>query len=400
MLGPLPLLLVGRASCPRQGRGPAPWSGRRRDRSVRSPPRGRRRSTDRPHGADPRREPFEPALLLGVEIHSHAESSRRARRDLVDTEILRPRARGSRHRSTLSSITGPPQRARVDLRQTGKAHATKPLGNRARRPLRQRTAPPWRPGIPAATGRLPGRPAPEVPRRCGVAVLKEGRQRAYSVVLGIKAGRVRPRARRNIVASLQPYKGIFPVAPTPFTASGDLDLDGQRRVIDCMVDQGVDGICILANYSEQFLLTDAERDTLIGLCLDHVAGRVPVIVTCSHFATQVAGRAGPQGRRGGRQDADADAALSRRGPARRRGRHDRAFQPRRRGLRHTDHGAGRAAQRRGAQRPVPGAARPRGAARELCQDRSAAGGRQAAGADRGGPGPRSRGRSTARKASR
>ncbi len=30
-----------------------------------------------------------------------------------------------------------------------------------------------------------------------------------------------------------------------------------------MIDQGVDGICILANYSEQFLLTDEERDTLL-----------------------------------------------------------------------------------------------------------------------------------------
>lgn len=49
------------------------------------------------------------------------------------------------------------------------------------------------------------------------------------------------------------YSGLFPVAPTPFTAHGDLDLDGQRRVLDCMIDQGVDGICILANYSEQFL---------------------------------------------------------------------------------------------------------------------------------------------------
>ncbi|SVC67921.1 uncharacterized protein METZ01_LOCUS320775, partial [marine metagenome] len=28
-----------------------------------------------------------------------------------------------------------------------------------------------------------------------------------------------------------------------------------------MIDQGVDGICILANYSEQFLLTDYERNT-------------------------------------------------------------------------------------------------------------------------------------------
>ncbi len=84
------------------------------------------------------------------------------------------------------------------------------------------------------------------------------------------------------------FSGLFPVAPTPFTASGELDLDGQRRVIDCMVDQRVDGICILANYSEQFLLTDAERDTLVDLCLSHTAARVPVMATCSHFSTRIA----------------------------------------------------------------------------------------------------------------
>ncbi len=84
------------------------------------------------------------------------------------------------------------------------------------------------------------------------------------------------------------YRGIFPIAPTPFTPSGDLDLDGQRRVLDCMIDQGVDGICILANYSEQFLLTDDERNTLVELCLSHVAGRRPVMVTCSHFSTRIA----------------------------------------------------------------------------------------------------------------
>ena len=37
------------------------------------------------------------------------------------------------------------------------------------------------------------------------------------------------------------YAGVFPITPTPFTAAGDLDPDGQRRVLDCMVDQGVDG---------------------------------------------------------------------------------------------------------------------------------------------------------------
>jgi 2-keto-3-deoxy-L-arabinonate dehydratase len=85
-----------------------------------------------------------------------------------------------------------------------------------------------------------------------------------------------------------PLSGVIPIAPTPFTDTGDLDLDGQRRVLDCMVDQGVDGICILANYSEQFLLSDDERDVLLELCLAHVAGRVPMIVTCSHFSTRIA----------------------------------------------------------------------------------------------------------------
>ncbi len=92
--------------------------------------------------------------------------------------------------------------------------------------------------------------------------------------------------------STLPWTGMYPIAPTPFTDTGDLDLPGMRRVLDCMIDQGVDGICILANYSEQFLLTDAERTTLLELSLTHVAGRVPVIVTCSHFSTRIAGERG------------------------------------------------------------------------------------------------------------
>jgi dihydrodipicolinate synthase/N-acetylneuraminate lyase len=91
-----------------------------------------------------------------------------------------------------------------------------------------------------------------------------------------------------MTASASARTGVFPIAPTPFTENGDLDLEGQRRVLDCMIDQGVDGICILANFSEQFLLTDEERATLTALCLDHVAGRVPVIVTVSHYSTRIA----------------------------------------------------------------------------------------------------------------
>ncbi|WP_348638289.1 dihydrodipicolinate synthase family protein [Bradyrhizobium sp. ISRA463] len=72
------------------------------------------------------------------------------------------------------------------------------------------------------------------------------------------------------------YSRLFPVAPTPFTESSELDLEGLRRVLDCMIDHGIDGICILANYSEQFLLSDQERNALVDLCLSHVAGRRPI----------------------------------------------------------------------------------------------------------------------------
>jgi len=84
------------------------------------------------------------------------------------------------------------------------------------------------------------------------------------------------------------YKGIWPVAPTPFHDDGAIDTEGMKRVLDFMIDAGVDGLCILANFSEQFVLTDAERDQLTRLSLEHVAQRVPVIVTVSHFATCIA----------------------------------------------------------------------------------------------------------------
>tara|TARA_R100001129_G_scaffold159775_3_gene124110 strand:- start:5126 stop:6037 length:912 start_codon:yes stop_codon:yes gene_type:complete len=84
------------------------------------------------------------------------------------------------------------------------------------------------------------------------------------------------------------YSGIWPVAPTPFNDDGTVDYDGMKRVIDCMVDQGNDGICLLANFSEQFLITDEERRKLTELSLKHMDGRLPVIVTMSHYATPIA----------------------------------------------------------------------------------------------------------------
>ncbi|MGC4108606.1 MAG: dihydrodipicolinate synthase family protein [Thermomicrobiales bacterium] len=90
------------------------------------------------------------------------------------------------------------------------------------------------------------------------------------------------------VEPFAPLTGVFPIAPTPFRDDEAIDFESQDRVIDYLIDAGVDGICILANYSEQFALTDDERQQLQSRILKRVDGRVPVIVTTSHYGTAIA----------------------------------------------------------------------------------------------------------------
>src|SRR5207237_6155768 len=82
--------------------------------------------------------------------------------------------------------------------------------------------------------------------------------------------------------------GVIPVAPTAFTNDGALDLASQRRMTDFLVDARSDAICVLANWSEQFALADSERDAITDAVLEQARGRVPIVVTTSHFATRVA----------------------------------------------------------------------------------------------------------------
>ena len=92
-----------------------------------------------------------------------------------------------------------------------------------------------------------------------------------------------------MTATRQParFRGVFPVVPTIFNEDGTLDLAGQKRCVDFMIDAGSNGLCILANFSEQFVLSDEEREILTTAILKHVAGRVPVIVTTTHYSSHV-----------------------------------------------------------------------------------------------------------------
>ncbi len=105
-------------------------------------------------------------------------------------------------------------------------------------------------------------------------------------------------ARRGLEANVRahlenprmdtPLTGVVPVVPTIFHDDQSVDLGGTARVVDYLMDAAVDGVCLLANYSEQFSLTDAERDAITRMLLEHIAGRLPVIVTTSHYSARVA----------------------------------------------------------------------------------------------------------------
>ena len=57
------------------------------------------------------------------------------------------------------------------------------------------------------------------------------------------------------------------MVPTIFNEGGELDLEGQKRCLDFMIDAGSNGLSILANFSEQFVLSDDEREVLTSAIL-------------------------------------------------------------------------------------------------------------------------------------
>jgi 4-hydroxy-tetrahydrodipicolinate synthase len=73
-------------------------------------------------------------------------------------------------------------------------------------------------------------------------------------------------------------EGVYSVLPTPFTASGDLDLASLRQVIDLFIEAGVNGVTALGVTGEVARLTDDERRQVLEAVVEHVNGRIGVVV--------------------------------------------------------------------------------------------------------------------------
>ncbi len=77
------------------------------------------------------------------------------------------------------------------------------------------------------------------------------------------------------LSTTRPDRVVFPARPMAFGGAARLDLEIQKRGVDCVIDAGSHELCILANFSEPFLLTDAARDEITDTALHNAARRVP-----------------------------------------------------------------------------------------------------------------------------
>ena len=82
-------------------------------------------------------------------------------------------------------------------------------------------------------------------------------------------------------------EGIIPILLTPFDPAGRIDVDGLQSQIDYNIAAGVHGLGV-ALGSEIFKFTEAERGSLVGAVVDHVRGRVPVIINTGAAGTDLA----------------------------------------------------------------------------------------------------------------
>lgn len=86
------------------------------------------------------------------------------------------------------------------------------------------------------------------------------------------------------------FRGTAPALVTPFTASGDLDLDALRRLIDVQIGggpdyDGVEALVVLGTTGENPTVTHDERRRLVETAVEQAAGRVKVIVGTGTNAT-------------------------------------------------------------------------------------------------------------------
>jgi 4-hydroxy-tetrahydrodipicolinate synthase len=82
--------------------------------------------------------------------------------------------------------------------------------------------------------------------------------------------------------------GVIPILATPCHDDESLDLSSWQRLLEFMMELGVDGVTLLGVLGESNRLNDEERQTLIEAAVEVIGGRMPIVVGTSATGTRTA----------------------------------------------------------------------------------------------------------------
>ncbi|HPN33336.1 MAG TPA: dihydrodipicolinate synthase family protein [bacterium] len=85
---------------------------------------------------------------------------------------------------------------------------------------------------------------------------------------------------------MKELSGVIPAVPTPLDRYENVDIDGLRRVLDHVIEQGASAVFVLGSMGEGPALLDEQKKIVVQTAVKQVGGRVPVLAAISDVSTR------------------------------------------------------------------------------------------------------------------
>lgn len=84
------------------------------------------------------------------------------------------------------------------------------------------------------------------------------------------------------------WQGVYPAISTQFHNDGSINFEANARMLNQLIDDGIDGIIALGTVGENASLTATEKREFLQQTVKTVAGRIPVITGCTENSAAAA----------------------------------------------------------------------------------------------------------------
>jgi 4-hydroxy-tetrahydrodipicolinate synthase len=91
--------------------------------------------------------------------------------------------------------------------------------------------------------------------------------------------------KKNLIQMGKELKGVVSLPPTPIKENGEIDEESLKKVIDFQLDNGCDGVGVLAGIGEGYLMSDKDWETVARVSIDYVNGRAPILIGIAAMGT-------------------------------------------------------------------------------------------------------------------